>query len=525
MLSCGRQSIQPRSTVGAAVLRLNLPGEPRSLDPRRGDRRAQVVSRILFDSLTRVSPGEIVTPAMADEITLSDDRRTYTFHLREAFWSNGMPVRASDFAWAWREMVAPDFDSPFSYAFYPIKNAEAAKKGEVSVHELGVKAIDERTLVVELEHPAPYFLYLVSSPLFAPVCEAVAAKDPRWWCEGGDTFVCNGPYCLERWKHGEEIELHRNPRYWDVGAVGLDRVTFSMVEDPHTTLELFERGQLDWAGEPLSELPLSALDRLREEGKLKICPAGGIYQLKLNVEQGPLSSVAFRRALASAIDRREIIDHILKGDETVATSIVPPVLTLGGGLLIDGNLEHAHRFLAEALEELGYSLEEVPPLRLTYATLEGHKALAQAIQNQWQKGLGIQVELQGMEWNTYFASMARGEVQIGGAPWYSWHNDASFNLNHVRSKSARYNSTRWEHPTYQALLHEADYEIDLDRRAQLLREAEQFVVEQAPLVPLYVTTYKYVATEDLSGVFIGELGHVDLKWARLKSSPNMDPRG
>jgi oligopeptide transport system substrate-binding protein len=507
-------SVQPKEI---AQLRLNLQGEPRSLDPRRGDRRSQILLRMLFESLTRVGPDNKVQPAMAEKIEIDEAKRTYTFTLRPAYWSNGQPVVAADFELAWKEMCAPDFDSPFAFVFYPIKNAEAAKSGRVGVDAIGVTAVDQRTLIVELQHPAPYFLYLISSPLFSPVCRAVFG-DPRWSSDAGEKYISNGPFMLQQWRHGEEVVVEKNPRYWDASHVALERVTVSMVEDPATALELFEQGELDWAGEPLSELPLSSFDRLRQEGRLHSCLAGGIFQLKFDVEQGPLRSAAFRRALACAINRRELADHILRGGEQVATTILPPSLALGGGDLVDDDAPQARRELQVALQELGCNLEDLAPIKLSYATIEGHKALAQAIQHQWQETLGIKIQLDGMEWNSFFASMWRGEVQIGGAPWYSWHDDPIYNLSHVRSKTARYNSTHWDHADYKALLDAADTEMDLDKRRGFLQEAERLVLHESPLVPLYVTTFKYVADERLEGVFISELGHIDFKWAHWRAT-------
>lgn len=516
LTSCGRKNSACDTRNEMGYLRLNLQGEPRSLDPRRGDRRSQIVLRMLFEGLTRVLPDNSIQLAAAESVTVDADKCTYTFNLRQAFWSNGLPVVAADFERTWKEMCAPDFDSPFANAFFCIKNAEAAKRGSVSISEVGVIAVDERTLVVELEHPAPYFLNFVSSPLFSPTCQALVQTHPNWSREAGDFYVSNGPFSLEAWRHGEEISVKKNPYYWDSETVRLAGIKLSMVEDAATVLEMFSKGQLDWAGEPLSEVPLDALDRLRDQGMLRTCNAGGIFHLKFDVLQSPLDSPAMRRALAYAIDRRELIDHVMRGGETIATSILPPSLTLEGGTVPDGDRALAREQLQEVLRQRDCKLEDLPPLKFTYALVEGHKALAQAIQQQWQDNLGIRVELQGMDWNSFFATMIKGEVQIGGAAWYSWHDDPIYNLEHVKSRSARYNSTHWEHPNYCALLDAADREIDLEKRAELLRQAEQLVLEELPLVPLYVTTYKYVVSDRVRDVFIGELGHIDFKWARLE---------
>ena len=243
--------------------------------------------------------------------------------------------------------------------------------------------------------------------------------------------------------------------------------------------------------------------------------AGGIFQLKCNVEKPPLHCTNVRRALCAAIDRQALIDNVLHGGESVALSVLLPKAALSDKLVPDADPELARRYLELALEELECTRETLPPLVLSYATLEGQKALAQAIANQWQQVLGIRVVLEGYEANTYYSRMGSGQMHIGGAAWYAWHNDPIFNLEHVKSKAARYNATRWEDPVYCALLNAADRQVNEEKREALLRRAEEMIMDELPLIPIYITNYKYMARPELEGVCIGDLGQIDFRWAKL----------
>ncbi len=377
LVGCGQSEHAPeaQSPSQANVLRTALPVNPMSLDPRIGGMRtSQVVVRMLFEGLMRITPDGDAQPALAQSVEVSDDGMVYTFHLRESFWSDGTPLTAHDFVYAWRKVLSPDFGSRYGYAFYPIKNAEAIAVGDLPLDALGAVAFDEQTLVVELEHPAPYILDHLANPVCAPVPADIDETQPRW-CDSAASFVSNGPFRLVGWDHDSEIRLVRNEHYWDNESVSLDGVAIAIIDDARTSYALFEKGELDFLGEPFGDLPLEALPGLKEGGQLHTLQINGIYEYVFNCECFPFTSSKIRRAFAYALDREELVNNLLKGNEAIATSLVPAPLSLAERpLLKDGDREAAQQLFEEGLVELGISREEFPEVVITVGQLEGFKA-------------------------------------------------------------------------------------------------------------------------------------------------------
>ena len=474
---------------------------------------------MLFDGLTRIDQEGEPILAVAKEISLSEDGLRYTFQLQETKWSNGQPVTAHDFEYAWKKILSPDFASPFAALFYPIENAKRAKIGQAPPEDIGVRATSEYTLEVTLAHPAPYFLYMIANPIFSPIPAALEKQNPKWHREA-DTFVSNGPFRLASWDHDVALRVEKNPYYHDSLNVKLDAITACIIKDPHTMLQLFEQGELDWAGAPLANIPLSSLETLKAKGKLHSAKSGGVFMLRLNVERPPLHNANLRRALSAALDRQTLVRNIMHGNERAAYSIVPPVIALDGGRAFDADPELARQYLEHALSELGYTRDTLPPIVLSYASEEGQRALSQAIVGQWNAVLGIEVKLEALDPNLFFANMVSGKMQMGGSPWYTLHNDPISNLEHVKSKK-RYNMTRWEDPIYRDLLDAADQELNPHARDMLLRKAEDMVLNELPLIPIYVTSYNYLKRPEVHAVCISELGQIDFKWAELsKQEPD-----
>jgi len=241
------------SPVRERELRINLGQNPATLDPAKArDLNTLTLLRMLFEGLTRLSKEEKPELALAKEVSLSQDLKRYTFALKESFWSEGTPLTAYDFVYAWRRALSPAFPSDYAAQLYVIKNGRAVKEGKLLQEELGVKALDERTLQVDLERPAPYFLELLSFPIFFPLLQSRQESYSRF-VDHEDSLVGNGPFCLKRWKQDDSLLIEKNERYWDSKSVKLKRVFFVMV-DSETELALFEKGELDWAGSPLSSL-------------------------------------------------------------------------------------------------------------------------------------------------------------------------------------------------------------------------------------------------------------------------------
>ncbi len=510
-LGCERPRAKQAGVAGRP-LRINLFPPPESLDPRiGGETRSLPVTRMLFEGLMRLEPDDQPALALAESIEVSSGGTVYTFRLRPSVWSNGDRVTAYDFEYAWKWVIAPESPSNFGLYFYPILNAKEAKQGLISLDEVGVKALDERTLVVTLVHPAPYFSQLVATPPYAPVHRQWEQAHPRW-ASSAEHFVCNGPFLLKAWEPGSGFAFEKNPLYWDADAVNLEYVQAYTIDDGYTAYLMYERGELDYIGDPLSAMPVECLSEMKTRGLLVTKPMDGVFRLDFNTDRFPFDNQKIRQALSYAIDRTELIENLLKGDELVATSLLPPNLSLKETPFIGAHEKaSAPRLLEEGLKECGITREELPNLTLIYWAMSGHKALVQALQQQWQKTLGITIELEGCEFGVRRQRILTGNYDCTTTTWFSWYHDPIYNLDIYRRSSQFLNYANWEDPKFAALLDASDH--DLEGRDEHLRAAEALIAAATPSAPIYALSFCYATHAE--GIYLSPVGHVDFKWARV----------
>ncbi len=493
-------------------IHLYLQADPFSLDPRiGGDRRSQILIRELFEGLYRISEKGIPEPALARSAEVSSDGLTYTFKLKDALWSNDLPVTSSDFEYAWKSTLSPDFATPYSYAFYLIKNARKARIGECPLNDVGISCPDKETLVVELEHPAPYFIELTSNPLYSPICKDIAESNPNWSKEGPKSYVSNGPFTLTSRTLKSEIIISKNPLYWDSNRVKSDKLYFSIIEDLQTAYNMFEQGQLDWLGDPCGNIPLDHIETLNKEKRLQARHAGGVYWYGCNVQQKHLSSARIRKAIACSIDRETLCTHLLQGGETPAFTFLPEHLTQASKTFNDADLITARKLFEEGLKEVGYTKETYPPIVISHWSDPRDKSTAQTIQQQLINALGVQVELECSDWSTYLKKMSTGDFQLAGFGWFSWFSDPMYNLEYLKFKNSGLNGTGWQDQDYIALLDKADITLDPKVRSDILLQAEQHALEQLPLIPIYFQTYKFIKAPGIQGDSLSPLGLLEFK--------------
>src|SRR6478752_1698145 len=248
-------------------LRVNIKTEPFSLNPGlANDSTSSNVLLQTFEGLTRIGKDGKPENAMAKDVKVSDDQTKYTFTIRDdAKWSNGDPVTAKDFEYAWKWALDPKNESQYAYQLYYVKNAQAANEGKGSLDDVAVKATDDKTLEVTLENPTPYFLELTAFYTYFPVNTKIAESNEKWYTNAGENYTSNGPFKLKTWKHNDKIELVPNENYWDKDAVKLKKVEMYMINDNNTELSMFKNGELDWAGMPTGQLPADALPELKKD--------------------------------------------------------------------------------------------------------------------------------------------------------------------------------------------------------------------------------------------------------------------
>lgn len=513
----GEKTEESTGLADEQVLSVNIKTEPPSLHPGTStDTTSSAVLDQVFEGLTRINQDGEPEEAMAESIDVSDDGLTYTFKIREdANWTNGDPVKASDFEYAWKWVLNPEnADTDYSYQLYAIKGAEDAKENDGSLDDVGIKSEDDKTLVVELEQPTDYFLELTAFHTYYPVNESVVDGNDKWALDVSDDYVSNGPFKLVEWNHKSDIVLEKNEDYWDADSVKLATINMQMIDKEGTALQMYENGELDWIGDPIDSVPLAAIQAMKDSGELNISDRAGLYYYTLNNDDEVFANENIRKAFALSVDRQSIVDNVTKGEQKPAMALVPPSMFPENetGYFEDNDVEKAKEHLEKGLEELG--LDKLPTVKLSYNTDEAHAAIAQAVQDMWKKNLDVDVELNNEEWNVYLDSLGEGNYQMGRIGWISDFNDA-INFLELFETVGGNNYTNWENKDYQKLLKDSRAELDPDKRQEILKEAEALYMDELPIVPVYFYTHVYAHKDNVQGISVLPVGGFNLKWAYI----------
>lgn len=512
-------------TTSSKELNLVIPSEPPSLHPQLAtDNTSGAVLTNVFEGLTRLNDESKPEAAMAESWEISDDLLTYTFKLRDAQWSNGDPVVASDFVYAWKWALNPNNLSEYSSLLYAIKGGEAynlydtekgteeefAKLGDA----IGVKAEDEKTLVVTLENPTPYFLELTAFKTYFPLNQKVVEGNDKWYTNADENYVTNGPFKLDTWKHNDSIVLKKNADYWDAASVALETVNIGMVEDETTAATNFKAGKIDYLGSPFQTVALDAIDGFKADGSLQIVDYAALYNYKLNTTDKFTGNANIRKALTLAIDRQALVDNITKGEQKPALGMVPSAIAgfeEDRGYFKDNDMEGAKAALEAGMKELGITDPSEITINISYNTSEAHGAIAQFIQEGWSKNLGITVGLDNSEWQVYLDKLNVLDYQAGRLGWIADYNDAYSFLEMYSTADNGNNDTGWENAEYKALMKQSVAETDPAKRLEILKKAESIAVAEFPVAPIYYYTNLYVKNEKVSNMFPNALGDIQLK--------------
>lgn len=507
-MSCDK--IDPSMNRAEQNLRINLKKEPVSLDPRKGnDMVAAQLHFMLFEGLLKLNPDLTLSPAQAKSYEISSDQKTYTFHLGETQWSDGTPVTAYDFEKSWKSLLNPVFPCPDAYLLFSIKNAKLAKKGEVPLYQVSITSKDAKTLVVELEFPAPYFLQALASSVLLPVNFQLDCKEPDW-ADSSKNFVSNGPFVLKDWKLNQEIILEKNPRYREAQEVKLNRVSFEIIDNEATVLYLYSNGHFDLVGTPLSFIP-SMIHHDPEKKKLmKSFPVATTKFLAFNTADFPFNNLHIRKAFAHAINRKDIVDHIAQLGQQEALTIVPPVLFSAHqpNLFADADFEKAQEFLQKGLEELQIKREDLNGIAFMYCSSAVNQSIAQELQNRWEEVLGVRVSLENIEFKNLHDRSKKGAFSIGLFAWLAYYSDPMNILERFQDKTSHRNYSKWQNETFNQILDKALMSSSQEEYLKKVKEAEQLLVEEMPITGLYHDNYVFLIQPHVRGFEISPLGHI-----------------
>jgi oligopeptide transport system substrate-binding protein len=511
LVVCSACRKSDHTPLASSTLRISCEGDPQTLDPRRvRDLPTATVIHMLYEGLMRNQADSRPAPAIAETVTISPDQKTYTFKLRSTAWSNGQPVTAYDFEQTWKSLLDPTFPSPNAYQLYSIQGAQAAKEGLAPIEKVGVYAQDDETLIVELEQPTPYFLYLTATHFYYPVHASLREQSLNSSSLNTSHILTNGPYKLENWSRHNELTAVPNPHYWDKENVHLNRIAL-VVLDNSTALQLFQRGELDWTGSPLSTIPTDALAHLKSEGKLEITPAAGVYLLRINTEQFPFNHINMRQAFARALNRDALVEHVLQGNQIPALGIIPPSFIQDQPFFADHDLVYARQLFQEALKEQGLTMQSFPQFSIDYASGERAHKIAQVVQQQWKECLGVQANLQITEGKVYFDRLNTHDYQIGIGSWFADFRDPISFLEVFKLKENGTNNTQWENSSYVSLIDQSSKIAERSERERILKEAEKVLLQDMPIIPLFYASYNYIKNPLVKGVYFSELGYLDFK--------------
>jgi len=471
------------SAQALTVLNRGNGSEPKSLDPAFVDTAAE--SNILGDilvGLTTLDAAARPIPGMAERWEISKDGKTWTFHLRKALWSDGHPLTARDFMFAWQRLLDPKTAAPYAYNLWVLKNAKAISNGKLPPSALGVRAANDATLIVQLEHPAAYLPELLTHDTAYPVPRHVVQAKGNAWAKIG-TYVGNGPYLPTQWVLNERLTLTKNPRFYDAAHVRIDQVNYVPLEDSNSALKRIRAGELDMQ----SPIPATAIDWLRANmsGALRMTPYLSLSYITMNNSRAPLNDVRVRKALNLALDREVVTGKVLKLGDLPAYAFVPPgVANFPGGAAMDfkpmpqqARVEQARALMQQA----GYGANN--PLRLTLETTHDpdNKRVAAVLQAML-RAINVDLAIQSADLQIHYRNMQTGQYEIATAVWIADFNDATNFLDLLQSASGN-NYARYKSAAYDKALAAAQDEPDPAKRGQLLLGAEKIALRDYPWIP------------------------------------------
>ena len=467
-----------------------------------------------FEGLTRLDTDSTSYVAgQAENWEISDDGLTYTFHLRDGLkWSDGSDLTANDFVYGWNRAVNPDTAADYEYLFDVVNGYEEK--------ELNVVAKDDKTLVVTLNNRCPYFLELCAFPAFFPIKQDVIESAGESWTLDPSTYIGNGPYKLKEWQHDSYILLEQNENYWDVASLQPKEIKFVLMSDPSAQLAAYESGVVLF----IDDVPTAEIAAQKDQDDFHMEGQLGITFVTYNTQNEYLNNPLVRKALTLAVDRTYIAEQIGQAGQQPAAAFIPTGLTdadatkefraVGGDYYNPTDYEGNVELAKQALEEAGYPNGEGLPT-FTYLTNEAgaNVDIAEALQNMWSK-IGVNVNVDTQEWNTFQETRKNGEFDISRGGWLGDYNDPVTFLDMWITGGGN-NDAQWSNADYDALIKKIKTTTDPAERMQYMHDAEDIIFDEWMLSPIYYTVDLYKINSKLQGFYSSKLGFKFFKYATV----------
>lgn len=501
---------------------VNFASEPNTIDPALNSAvDGAVMINHIFEGLYKwVDDGSgnaTLALGQAKEVTPNADKTVYTVKLRDDIkWSDGKDVVAADFVYAWQRLVDPNTAADYCYMADIILNANEIMAGEMDKSELGVKAIDEKTLEITLHTACPYFEEIMAFPALMPIRSDIIEQYGDQWTFSPETYIGNGQYKMAEWSHNEFIKLVPSETYYDVDKLGPKVIKFALMDDTNAIYAAYRSGSLNF----IQEVPVDEIRGLLSSGELKVHPYLGTYYCCFNTSKAPFDDVRVREAFSLVIDRNYIVENVTKTGQKPATAFVPSGISdapgakddfraVGGDYMdvsaekYQENCERARQLLAEA----GYpNGEGFPIVEYLYNTSDNHRLIGEALQNMWQTELGVTVNLVNQEWNTFLDTRKNGDYSIARNGWIADYNDPMSFLDMWLTGGGN-NDAQYSNPDYDALIMQAKSTSDLAERMSLMHQAEDILMGQDVVhAAIYFYTDKYMS-QGIKGMYFTPLGY------------------
>ncbi|PEC82573.1 peptide ABC transporter substrate-binding protein [Bacillus cereus] len=513
LTACNNKANKSDTEAKKQVLNVTVSEEIPSLDTAKTmDGTSAHVMQNIFEGLYVLDDQDQPIPAVAKSFKRSEDGKKYTFELRkDAKWSNGDNVTAHDFMFAWKRAITPETASQYASMLFYVKNAKEINKGTMPLDALGVKVINDYKLEVELEQPIPYFLQLLALPIYLPQHESFLKEQGKNYALEPSNLIYNGPFVLEKWKHEQEFQLKKNATYWNQKKVKLDEINFQIVKDTMTAVNLYEAGNLD-------RVPINSqfVDKYKGSKELHMSSDPGIAMLRFNEQNNALANKKVRQSISFALNKEDFVAHFINNGAKSASGLVPfghvdeetgKDFRKENGDLSSYDLQNAKKIWEEAKKELG-----VEQVNLEFLTFEqdNAKRMAEYIKGDLEKNLqGLTIQIKQQPFKQKLQLEQTGNYDITMANWGPDYKDPISYLELFTTGNPN-NKMSYSNSHYDELIKKAktDFVLEPEKRWGVLLEAEQVLLEDAAVAPLYHIGSAYVQKDYVKGIEKHQFGGV-----------------